>query len=65
MLGVRGAPDRRELAAVVLAVHLVLSADGTPPAPAGAPAWARAARLEGVGGRAARVPGDLPGTRSS
>jgi hypothetical protein len=58
MLVVRGGPTPEETAAVLLALDAAAAADrdGERAAP---PAWARAARVEGVGGRPRAGAADL------
>lgn len=56
-----GAVSAEELAAVVVALTPVGGGDPSP-GPAGPPAWARAALLEGVGYRMPTRPSDLQRT---
>jgi hypothetical protein len=53
-----GQPTAEELAALLVALTPVGSGDGGERA--STPAWTRAALLEGVGGRPAASPADLP-----
>lgn len=54
-----GEPTPQELAAVLVALTPT-GGGGSTSAPDRTPAWTRAAMLEGVGGRPAASPADLP-----